>query len=114
MFTFPISPYFSFASNLFTQKLIFNKKLLYSQNDFTSADFANMPASLAYNMFKSKTSYPLHAAIKAHREDVVFLYLVEHDLEVPSIHYIIFCLCNVYALTALIRRRCSYVCVCVS
>ena len=53
-----------------------------SQNDFTSSDFADMPASLAYSMFKTKTSYPLHAAIKVRREDVVFLYLVEHDLQV--------------------------------
>lgn len=38
-----------------------------------------MPAALLYTMFKSKTRYPLHAAIKARREDVVFLYLIEND-----------------------------------
>ena len=52
------------------------------QNDFTSADFADMPAPLAYNMFKMKTEYPLHTAIRTRREDVVFLYLVEHDSQV--------------------------------
>ncbi len=30
-------------------------------------------------MFKEKTKYQLHAAIKAKREDVVFLYLIEND-----------------------------------
>ena len=48
-------------------------------DDFTSEDFATMPAALLYTMFKSKTKYPLHAAIKARREDVVFLYLIEND-----------------------------------
>jgi len=55
--------------------------MLCAQNDFTSADFANMPAPLAYNMFKMKTEYPLHTAIRTEREDVVFLYLVEHDAQ---------------------------------
>jgi len=55
------------------------------QNDFTSADFADMPAPLAYNMFKMKTEYALHTAIKTRREDVVFLYLVEHDSQVSSL-----------------------------
>jgi ankyrin repeat protein len=38
-----------------------------------------MPASLLYQMFKEKTEYPLHTAIKARREDVVFLYFIEND-----------------------------------
>ncbi len=41
-----------------------------------------MPAPLAYTMFKSKSEYPLHTAIRTEREDVVFLYLVEHDAQV--------------------------------
>lgn len=53
-------------------------------NDFTSADFADMPAPLAYNMFKMKTEHPLHTAIRTRREDVVFLYLVEHDSQLPG------------------------------
>ena len=52
--------------------------------DFTSDDFAHMPAALLYQMFKSKTSYPLHAAIKAKREDVVFLYFIENDAIVST------------------------------
>ena len=52
------------------------------QNDFTKEDFESMPAALAYKMFKSKSQFPLHTAIRAHREDVVFLYLVEHNLQV--------------------------------
>lgn len=45
-----------------------------------------MPAPLAYQMFKAKTEHPLHAAIRAKREDVVFLYLVEHDAQVGRFH----------------------------
>ncbi len=48
-------------------------------DDFTSDDFAHMPASLLFQMFKAKTRHPLHAAIKARREDVVFLYFIEND-----------------------------------
>ena len=49
------------------------------QNDFTSEDFAHMKAPLVYEMFKSKTRYPLHAAIRLLREDVVFLFLIERS-----------------------------------
>ena len=41
-----------------------------------------MPAPLLYKMFKTKTNYPLHTAIRAKREDVVFLYLMEYDSQV--------------------------------
>jgi hypothetical protein len=41
-----------------------------------------MPAPLLYKMFKAKTDYPLHTAIRAKREDVVFLYLIEYDSQV--------------------------------
>lgn len=41
-----------------------------------------MPAPLLYQMFKTKTEYPLHTAIRAKREDVVFLYLIEFDAQV--------------------------------
>lgn len=47
--------------------------------DFTSEDFAHMPASLLFQMFKDKSRFPLHTAIKAKREDVVFLYFIEND-----------------------------------
>ena len=52
------------------------------QNDFTSEDFVSMPAPLLYKMFKAKTDYALHTAIRAKREDVVFLYLIEYDSQV--------------------------------
>lgn len=48
-------------------------------NDFTSEDFVHMTAPLLFKMFKSKTQYPLHTAIRIRREDVVFLYLIEHN-----------------------------------
>ncbi|XP_025091346.1 rabankyrin-5-like isoform X2 [Pomacea canaliculata] len=53
-------------------------------NEFTSEDFKTMPAPLLYGIFKTKTEYPLHAAIKAHREDVVFLYLIEYDSQLQA------------------------------
>ncbi|KAH8039921.1 hypothetical protein HPB51_009177 [Rhipicephalus microplus] len=53
-------------------------------NDFGSEDFAHMSAPLLYSMFKAKTRYPLHTAIRTHREDVVFLYLIEFDSLLPG------------------------------
>lgn len=52
------------------------------QDEFTGEDFAHMPAPLLYKMFKTKTEYPLHTAIRTEREDVVFLYLIEFDSQV--------------------------------
>ncbi|KAK3869346.1 hypothetical protein Pcinc_025330 [Petrolisthes cinctipes] len=54
-------------------------------NDFTPEDFSHMTAPLLYAMFKTKTSHPLHAAIKLQREDVVFLYLIEFDAQLPGV-----------------------------
>ncbi|XP_074641653.1 rabankyrin-5-like [Tubulanus polymorphus] len=53
-------------------------------HDFTSEDFAMMTAPLLYGMFKQKTEYPLHMAIRARREDVVMLYLLEFDSLLPG------------------------------
>ena len=52
------------------------------QGDFTSDDFVSMSAPLLYKMFKAKTAFPLHTAIRNKREDIVFLYLMEFDAEV--------------------------------
>ena len=41
-----------------------------------------MKAPLVYEMFKSKTRFPLHAAIRLLREDVVFLFLIEFNSQV--------------------------------
>lgn len=50
-------------------------------NDIDPADFAALSAELLYEMLKMKTKYPLHRAILHQREDVVFMFLLEFDLE---------------------------------
>lgn len=45
-----------------------------------------MSAALLYAMFKEKTEYPLHFAIRMRREDVVFLYLIEFSQTVSLFH----------------------------
>ncbi|XP_057676703.1 rabankyrin-5 [Corythoichthys intestinalis] len=52
-------------------------------DDLRKEDFSTMSAQLLYKMIKSKTDYPLHKAIKVEREDVVFLYLIEMDSQLP-------------------------------
>lgn len=42
-------------------------------------DFVHMSGALLFKMLKSKTKFPLHAAIRLRREDVVFLCLVENE-----------------------------------
>uniref|UniRef100_A0A8C8DZH7 Ankyrin repeat and FYVE domain containing 1 n=1 Tax=Oryzias sinensis TaxID=183150 RepID=A0A8C8DZH7_9TELE len=53
-------------------------------DDLRKEDFSTMSAQLLYKMIKSKTEYPLHKAIKIEREDVVFLYLIEMDSQLPG------------------------------
>nr|XP_032823369.1 rabankyrin-5 [Petromyzon marinus] len=53
-------------------------------DDLRAEDFSSITAPLLYKMFKSKTDFPLHQAIKAEREDVVFLYLIEYDSQLPD------------------------------
>ncbi|KAI5722858.1 hypothetical protein M8J76_014855 [Diaphorina citri] len=49
-------------------------------DDLTSEDFKEMSAPLLYSMLKEKTEGSvLHSAVHLHREDVVFLFLVEHS-----------------------------------
>jgi len=72
--------------------MLFCSACVVVQNDFTSADFADMPAPLVYNMFKTKTEFPLHTAIRMQREDVVFLYLVEHDSQVSYVSVFLCCI----------------------
>lgn len=60
------------------------------QDDFTSDDFAHMSAQFLYHMFKNKTKYPLHSAVRLRREDVVFLYVVEHSSQVRTNNFLIF------------------------
>jgi ankyrin repeat protein len=37
---------------------------------------------MAYKLFKQKTKYALHQAIRMKREDILFLYLIDNDSEV--------------------------------
>ncbi|XP_013925290.1 PREDICTED: rabankyrin-5 isoform X1 [Thamnophis sirtalis] len=53
-------------------------------DDLRKEDFSSMSAQLLYKMIKSKTDFPLHKAIKVEREDVVFLYLIETDSQLPG------------------------------
>lgn len=41
-----------------------------------------MSAPLLYEMFKSKSGFPLHLAVRHHREDVVFLFVIEFNSQV--------------------------------
>lgn len=43
-----------------------------------------MSAPLLYEMFKSKSGFPLHLAVRHHREDVVFLFLIEFNSQVKT------------------------------
>ncbi|XP_072754807.1 rabankyrin-5 [Anoplolepis gracilipes] len=52
--------------------------------DLTGEDFKEMPGSLLYKLLQTKSKYPLHAAVRLMREDVVFLYLVENNAELPK------------------------------
>lgn len=53
--------------------------------DLTGEDFKEMPGSLLYKLLQTKSKYPLHAAVRIMREDVVFLYLVENNSGVSYI-----------------------------
>uniref|UniRef100_A0A4W3ID53 Ankyrin repeat and FYVE domain containing 1 n=1 Tax=Callorhinchus milii TaxID=7868 RepID=A0A4W3ID53_CALMI len=53
-------------------------------DDLRKDDFSSMSAPLLYKMIKSKTQFPLHKAIKVEREDVVFLFLIEMDSQLPG------------------------------
>ncbi|KAK7794425.1 hypothetical protein R5R35_003800 [Gryllus longicercus] len=68
-------------------------------DDFTSEDFATMSARLLYSMFKSKTGFPLHAAVRLNREDVVFLYLVENTADVSTYFVVSMLTSTTYLLT---------------
>ncbi|XP_060806538.1 rabankyrin-5 isoform X1 [Amyelois transitella] len=54
-------------------------------DDLTGEDFGHMSSALLYRMLKSKTSQPLHGAVRLMREDVVFLCLVENHANLTDI-----------------------------
>ena len=60
------------------------------QNDLRTEDFSEMSAPLLYDMFKAKSEYPLHLAVRHHREDVVFLFLIEFNAQVFVILHLYF------------------------
>ena len=71
---------------------------LTTQTDLDTEDFAQLTAPLLYEMFKAHTQYPLHLAIQHKREDVVFLFLIEYNLQVCICHCVMgFLLLNIIA-----------------
>ena len=40
---------------------------------------------MTYDLFKEKTPFPLHQAIRMNRDDVLFLYLLDNDADVSEI-----------------------------
>ncbi|CAD6231483.1 GSCOCG00001432001-RA-CDS [Cotesia congregata] len=54
-------------------------------DDLTGDDFKEMPGPLLYELLKTKSEFPLHSAVRLEREDVVFLYLVEHNAELSTV-----------------------------
>ena len=52
------------------------------QGNLNTTDFAELSAPLLYDMFKAHSAFPLHLAIQHLREDVVFLFLIEHNAQV--------------------------------
>ncbi len=39
---------------------------------------------MTYKLFKQKTKYALHQAVRMKREDVLFLYLIDNDADVSQ------------------------------
>ncbi|CAL7948855.1 unnamed protein product [Xylocopa violacea] len=74
------------AEELGAQKLKEHCSSLISAHweDLTGEDFKEMPGSLLYKLLHAKSKYPLHAAVRLMREDVVFLYLVENNSELTK------------------------------
>ena len=75
----PATGYVSLAEHCTSNVVI---HLLVLQDNLNTSDFAELTAPLLYDMFKAHSSYPLHLAIQHIREDVVFLFLIEHNAEV--------------------------------
>ncbi|XP_066603546.1 rabankyrin-5 [Prorops nasuta] len=78
-------PLYAVAEKLDIQKLRDHCSSLISSHweDLTREDFKEMPGSLLYKLLQTNSKYPLHAAVRLMREDVVFLYLVEKNSELP-------------------------------
>ncbi|EGD81136.1 hypothetical protein PTSG_11174 [Salpingoeca rosetta] len=48
-------------------------------------DFDAVAADLLFRVVKEKTAFALHTAVKLNREDVIFLFLLEHDADLPAV-----------------------------
>nr|CAD7392724.1 unnamed protein product [Timema cristinae] len=44
-----------------------------------------MNSALLFDVLKSQTNFPLHSAIRLHRDDVVFLFLIAFNNELPDV-----------------------------
>ncbi|XP_043485040.1 rabankyrin-5 [Leptopilina heterotoma] len=77
---------YTVAEELGTQKLRDHCSSLISAHweDLTGEDFKEMPGALLYQLLQTKSKYPLHSAVRLQREDVVFLYLIENNSELPK------------------------------
>ena len=53
-------------------------------DDLDPSSFSALSAQLLFEMLKQKSQFPLHRAISHGREDVVFLYLIEHDMDLAQ------------------------------
>lgn len=67
---------------------IYQKNIIFIQEDLSGEDFKEMPGQLLYQLLKTKSNFPLHSAVRLQREDVVFLYLAEHNAEVSLFYHI--------------------------
>ncbi|CAG5076747.1 Similar to Ankfy1: Rabankyrin-5 (Mus musculus) [Cotesia congregata] len=74
------------ASNFQLKELVEQcETYLIGTDDLTGDDFKEMPGPLLYELLKTKSEFPLHSAVRLEREDVVFLYLVEHNAELSTV-----------------------------
>ena len=78
--------FYATAHEIKAAKLAEHCSQLISSNweKFSYQDFESLSAELVYQMLKSKAKFPLHAAIKLKREDVVFLFLIEFNSELNT------------------------------
>lgn len=78
-------------------------------DDLTPQDFEHMSGNLLYKMLKSKTTHPLHSAVRLLREDVVFICLLEHSGSVSLVELLIWktltCFAQIIACYYLVQHK---------
>lgn len=50
-------------------------------SDFEPEEFTELDAAVLYKLIKLRSRFALHAAVRLRREDVLFLFLMEHDAD---------------------------------